>query len=182
MFPADLELIREIRREGPRDHRLSVGRGHLRRLCDARRRQPDHRRSAAADAALRPRAGLRLLLVRRGVVRQRDLERRALRGLRQGRPVRRLGSAALERREPRRQGRLQGVDAPSRTRRSATSRSAASTRSSTRRTRPPDLLETWARNEATVQPLPGRSSCRRCGLCRPRRNQRPDPRRATTSS
>ena len=48
-------------------------------------------------------------VLRHRLVRQRDLERRSFRRLRQGRPVRRVGSAAMERREPPGQGRLQGL-------------------------------------------------------------------------
>ena len=39
MFPDDLELIKKFDAEGAGDHRLSVGRRHLLRLRDARRRR-----------------------------------------------------------------------------------------------------------------------------------------------
>ena len=139
------------------------------------------RRSAAADAALRPRSRIRLLLLRRRLVRQRNLERRALRRLRQGRSARRVGSAAMERREPRRQGRFQGVvrlQAPDARRRGD-------------RRLQPEVLRAEpsagpARNlgaqRSDVQPLPGRSSSRKSGLSPPPRNRRRGRAAPTTSS
>ena len=89
MYPGRRRARGDVRQEGHGDHRLSLGRRHLSRVRDPRRRQPDDRRPAPRLAHLRPRARLRLLVLRRHLVRRRNLERRPLHRLRQGRPRRR---------------------------------------------------------------------------------------------
>ena len=107
MFAADLELIRKFDAKGLEITGYPWA-GDTTCMPPVAA-QSDHRRAGAPAAAVRPRAGFRLLILRHRLVRQRDLERRSFRRLRQGRPVRRVGSAAMERREPPGQGRLQGL-------------------------------------------------------------------------
>ena len=142
MFAADLELIRKFDAKGLELTGYPwAGDTHTR---GGAIRSPASRRPAAA---VRPRAGFRLLMLRHRLVRQRDLERWSFRRLRQGRPVRRVGSAAMERREPPGQGDFKDWAAFEHPTLGKVEIGGFNPKFYSQNP-PPDMLETWARNEA----------------------------------
>jgi hypothetical protein len=141
MYPEDLAHYSTSTQRGHEHHRLPVGRRRLPRLRHPQQPRP------RGEPPLRPWPRLRVLLLRLHLVRRRALGRR-----RRGRPERRRRAGRLR---PPHLDRLRGrgasipeLDPDARTRCWARSRSAASTPSSSQQNGPPEVLDTWAGNQA----------------------------------